>query len=209
MEQMEQPPLSSKLNETASIVAFCDQLENRLLTQKSAMAKLEMTLHGEEMLKQRLEILEAENIEQADTIKDLEHKLACGAPVSMPVEAKEEVDAALGAAFGRLAGRAKKKIEQKKIETAVENAVDEVEDAKGPPKESQMSEAELAAIREAADAAAMPGWSLDAWLGSLALDKLVTASILDVMRKGGSEIDSAVSTAFFFALPAADHSLSY
>ena len=43
MEQMEQPTLSSKLNETASIVAFCDQLENRLLTQKSAMAKLEMT----------------------------------------------------------------------------------------------------------------------------------------------------------------------
>lgn len=178
--------LVGKLDEAASIVRFCDRLETRLETQKDTMKDLEATLKGENNLMNRISELEDECADKAKTIATLEEKLASGAPVEMPESAKNEMDQAMSAAFGRLAGKAKKKV-QKKIVKAVDTAAESA-----PAAEDGSSETDLAAMREAADLAAMPGWSLDAWLASLALDTLVTNSILGVMRRSDAEINSQV-----------------
>ena len=165
-------PCLLEVDEAASIVRFCDRLETRLETQKDTMKDLEATLKGENNLMNRISELEDECADKAKTIATLEEKLASGAPVEMPEWPRTKwTRRCRPLPFGR---KSKKKV-QKKIVKAVDTAAESA-----PAAEDGSSETDLV-MREAADLAAMPGWSLDAWLASLALDTLVTNSILGVM----------------------------
>ena len=174
--------MNARLAEAAATVQICDELEVRMVKQNQAMAHLENTLRGEHHFHHRIHELESALSDKSAKLESMKMKLASGKPVAMPPQAKREVSAAIEASLKGFALRGKTTTTVKKASAAHESN----QNPDGLSIEEMMA-------MEAADQAAMPGWSLDAWLSSLHLDELISVSISSHVQKAGHRANPQVN----------------
>lgn len=166
--------MNARLAEAAATVQICDQLEVRMVKQNQAMTHLQNTLQGEDRFHRRIHELEVALSDKNAKLESMKLKLAAGKPVALPPQAKKEVSAAIEASLKGFALRGKSNMTVKKATAAHEAS----------QNPGGLSIEEMIAM-EAADQAAMPGWSLDAWLSSLHLDELISVAISSHVQKAG------------------------
>ena len=156
-------------------------------------------------LEQKIEKLQAEVREREADLEQVHEDLRNGIPVSLSRENTSFLSAFCAEAFIEAGMDADEKEKEqakepepnsppksvllKRMSTATRVALVAAAQAKS---DAEKSDAE----REAEDLAAMPNWSLDAWLESLDLQQIVTDSILGHVRASGGEVNSQVELLF-------------
>lgn len=151
-------------------------------------------------LEQRIEALQEEVRARDASIRQLMQDLADGKPVQMNESQSELVGDVIDETLSSLGlpPATKKGVSKslKRMQTATRVALLAADRAK---EEWEKTDEE----REAEDREAMPNWSLDAWLGSLDMQTIVTESILGHVRGAGGEINPAVELLFMQKLGSA------
>ena len=156
-------------------------------------------------LEQRIEALQEEVRGRDAAIAQLHQDLANGKPVSMNQSQTELVEhviddtmksLGLGASAGSTAKTGGRSRQMQRMQTATRVALIAASQAKA---ESEKTSEEL----EAEDREAMPDWSLDVWLASLDMQRIVTESILGHVRGAGGEVNSSIELLFMQKLGSA------
>ena len=200
--------VQNQLGAATSILSVCDFLETRMAEQNNALESLEArcasqnTLALEESIHERdahiakLEkLLEGRDEDVAamqHTLEAVKLESATGKPVPMKASLANKVQAALAASLSRsLAG--KKNVDRLEGSNANAKAREDKKrrDADGDEDESFTFNVD--------DVAAMPGWTLDAWLASLRIGDVLSNAIQELIKsKAGkaSAVDPMVELGF-------------